>query len=92
MCSFTSRETLAAQGRKGLNAVSVKVVVTDNYISIGGLRRVVLGVIQWYLPIEVRADRFSTPDPKASDDSGDTEAAKRRPRFKVSADLSGSVN
>ena len=35
LSSFTSRQTLAAAVRKGLNAVNVKVVVTDNSISIG---------------------------------------------------------
>lgn len=90
--SVASLETLAAEGRKGLNAVNVKVVVTDNSFSIGDLQRAVLGVIQWYLPIELRSDWFSPRDAGVSDDSGDTEGTKSGPRFKAGADLSDSAN
>ena len=90
--SFASLEKLAAEGRKGLNAVNVKVIVTDNSFSIGDLQKAVLGVIQWYLPIEIRSDWFSPRDARISDDSGDTEGTKSRPRFKAGADLSGAAN
>lgn len=79
-------------GKKGLNAVNVKVVVTEPDVTLTQLENIALAFFQWYVPVEIDPAWIGLGDSIVSDKSEEGETTKRRPRFKAGSDLSSSVN
>lgn len=87
-----SAEQNARDGKKGLNAVNVKVCGTDSSNTVEELHDIAEAFIQWYLTVKLDSSWIRLGVANVSDESDESEATKPRTKFKAGADLAGSVN
>jgi hypothetical protein len=92
MLSLTPFSSQARDGKKRPNAVRDKVRVAENLVTLGDVDNFAVGVIQSFVPVEMRAGWFGFADAKRLAGTEHAESTKERAKFKVGGDLSSSLN
>lgn len=76
MLSLMPFSASARDGKKGPNAVGEKVLVAEDLVTLDDVKNVVVGLVQSFVPVEMRAGWFGFADAKRLAGTEQAESTK----------------